>query len=124
VPAAEIDRLLADQGRMPDRRRLPPKRTAEPPAIVALSTRNQLRGVVEEVRGDGILAQVRLRVGDDVLTAVITRDAAASLGLRRGLPAIALIKSTEVMIACEPAPARLSTTSAAPRRHRRPAASK
>jgi len=103
VSTAEIDRLLADQNRVPDHRR--PLRTPdEPPSIVALSTRNQLRGVVEEVRGDGILAQVRLRVGDDVLTAVITRDAATSLGLRRGVPAIALIKATEVMIACEPAP--------------------
>jgi molybdate transport system regulatory protein len=57
------------------------------------------------VRTDGLLAQVRLRVGDEVLTAVITRDAVTSLGLRRGQPAIALIKSTEVMIGCEPRPA-------------------
>ena len=52
--------------------------------LVALSGRNQLRGVVEEVRGDGLLSQVRLRIGDQVLTAVITRDAVNALGLRRG----------------------------------------
>ena len=100
VPAEEVDRLLADSGRLPDHRQAPARRTA--PTIVALSTRNQLRGVIEEVRAEGILAQVRLRIGDDVLTAIITRDAVAALGLKRGQPAIALIKSTEVMIAREP----------------------
>jgi molybdopterin-binding protein len=100
---AEIDRVLAEQGALPPR---PPERRspADTPRIVALSTRNQLRGIVEEVRSDGILAQVRLRIGDDLLTAVITRDAALSLGLRRGMPAVALIKATEVMVGTEPSP--------------------
>lgn len=101
VSTGEVDRVLADHSRLPDHRRRP-KTPPGPPTIVALSTRNQLRGVVEEVRTDGILAQVKLRIGDDTLTAVITRDAVTALGLRRGQPAIALIKSTEVMIACEP----------------------
>ena len=80
-----------------------------------LSTRNQLRGVVDEVRTEGLLAQVRLRIGPDLLTAVITRDAAIALGLKRGQPAIALIKATEVMIGCEPAAAKPRR---APRRRR------
>jgi molybdopterin-binding protein len=100
VPVSEVDRLLADEGGLPDHSR-PPK-TSVTPTIVALSTRNQLRGVVEEVRSEGVLAQVRLRVGDHTITAVITRDAVNALGLRRGQPAIALIKSTEVMIGTEP----------------------
>ena len=66
--------------------------------LVALSGRNQLRGVVEEVRGDGLLSQVRLRIGNQVLTAVITRDAVNELKLKRGDEALAIIKSTEVMI--------------------------
>ena len=66
--------------------------------LVALSGRNQLRGIVEEVRGDGLLAQVRLRIGDQLLTAVITRDAVNELKLKRGDEAVAIIKSTEVMI--------------------------
>ena len=48
---------------------------------------------------DGLLAQVKLRVGDQRLTAVITADAIAALKLRRGDDAMAIIKSTEVMIA-------------------------
>lgn len=66
--------------------------------LVALSGRNQLRGIVDEVRGDGLLAQVRLRIGDQYLTAVITRDAVNELKLKRGDEAVAIIKSTEVMI--------------------------
>jgi molybdopterin-binding protein len=70
-------------------------------SAVLISGRNQLRGVVEEVRGDGLLAQVRLRIGDQRLTAIITQDAVAELKLKRGDEALAVIKSTEVMIARE-----------------------
>ena len=69
--------------------------------LVALSGRNQLRGVVDEVRSDGLLSQVRLRIGDQILTAVITRDAVTELKLKRGDEAVAIIKSTEVMIGRE-----------------------
>ena len=64
-----------------------------------LSARNRLHGFVDEVRIDGLLAQVRMRVGDQSLTAVITADAVRALKLKRGNDAIAIIKSTEVMIA-------------------------
>ena len=57
--------------------------------------------IVEEVRGDGLLSQVRLRIGDQILTAVITRDAVNELKLKRGDEAVAIIKSTEVMIGRE-----------------------
>jgi molybdopterin-binding protein len=60
-----------------------------------------LRGIVDELRHDGLLAQVRLRIGDQKLTAVITRDALAELKLARGDEAVAIIKSTEVMIGRE-----------------------
>ena len=100
VPESELDRLLAAQGRVG----AAPKRKRRPAGVlVALSGRNQLRGVIEEVRLDGLLAQVRMRVGDQRLTAVITRDAAEALRLRRGEPALAIIKATEVMVAREQA---------------------
>ena len=51
------------------------------------------------MRVDGLLGQVRLRLGDQTLTAVITADAIHELKLKRGDDAIAIIKSTEVMIA-------------------------
>jgi molybdopterin-binding protein len=98
VSEAELLRLLAARGRQPAARRTKP---ARPDVLVAISGRNQLHGIVEEVRTDGLLAQVRLRIGDDRLTAVITRDAVEALGLKRGQPALAVIKATEVMIAKE-----------------------
>ena len=67
-----------------------------------MSARNRLFGYIEEVRVDGLLAQVQLRVGDQRLTAVITSDAVRGLKLRRGDDAIAIVKSTEVMIALPP----------------------
>jgi molybdopterin-binding protein len=98
IAEAEIDRLVARGTAAP-----PPARhkSAVTGLIVALSGRNRLRGFVEEVRVDGLLAQVRLRIGDQMLTAVITGDAVQELKLRRGDPAVAIIKSTEVMIARE-----------------------
>jgi molybdopterin-binding protein len=68
------------------------------------------------VRTDGLLGQVRLRIGDQTLTAVITSDAISELKLRRGDDAVAIIKSTEVMIARE-APAAADTPR--PKRRRR-----
>jgi molybdopterin-binding protein len=97
IADAEIDRLLASHGKMPGPRA--PRRARAVGMLVSISGRNQLRGIVEEVRADGLLAQVRLRIGDQRLTAVITRDAVDELKLRRGEEALAIIKSTEVMIA-------------------------
>ena len=94
VPDSEIDRLMAGR-QTPRRDRRAAKRED---VIVALSGRNQLRGIVEEVRVEGLLAQVRLRIGDQTLTAVVTRDAADELRLRRGDEALAVIKATEVMV--------------------------
>ena len=95
IAEAEVDRLLVP-ARPASRRRRP-----EGPSgvIVALSGRNQLRGYVDEVRVDGLLAQVRVRIGEQTLTAVITRDAVEELKLRRGDEVLAIVKSTEVMIA-------------------------
>ncbi len=86
--------------RAPDARVRPGARDAKTSgaAIEKLSARNRLRGFVEEVRVDGLLAQVRLRIGDQHLTAIITADAVRDLNLRRGDDAYAVIKSTEVMI--------------------------
>ena len=105
VAESEVDRLVA--------RRAPGVRAQKRPAavtgfIVALSGRNRLRGYVEEVRIDGVLGQVRLRIGDQTLTAVITRDAIEELKLKRGDNAVAIVKSTDVMIAREAEAAAVS----------------
>jgi molybdopterin-binding protein len=96
VSDTEIERLLARH--QPEAKRRAQSASSDD-ALEGLSARNRLSGFVDEVRIDGLLAQVRLRVGDQSLTAVITADAVRALKLRRGDDALAIIKSTEVMIA-------------------------
>jgi len=97
VSQAEIDRLLAPRER--DARPAPAATARAEDPLDGLSARNRLSGVIDEVRIDGLLAQVRLRVGSHSITAVITADAVRALKLRRGEDAVAIVKSTEVMIA-------------------------
>jgi molybdopterin-binding protein len=98
IAESEVERLLSSTGRLP---KPAPSSRPRSGVLVSLSGRNQLRGIVEEVRVEGLLAQVRLRIGEQRLTAVITRDAIDMLKLKRGQPALAVIKSTEVMIGLE-----------------------
>jgi molybdopterin-binding protein len=115
IADTEVDRLLAPAGVAPSRQAA----RGRSGLIVAISGRNQLRGYVDEVRVEGLLAQVRLRIGDQTLTAVITRDAVEELKLRRGDDALAIVKSTEVMIAREAdAPVRKAALPARRRRGR------
>ncbi len=96
ISESEVQRqLMAEKKSVPS---VPSVALGSSVALVAISGRNQLRGIVDEVRSEGLLAQVRLRIADQVLTAVITRDAVNELKLKRGDEAVAIIKSTEVMI--------------------------
>ena len=92
VPATEIDRLLARTGRA-----LPPPRRGGA-AIVTLSGRNQLRGVVEEVRVEGLSRRCGsgwvIRLYGDHHPRCGRRT-----GAHRGDEALAVVKATEVMIA-------------------------
>jgi len=63
-----------------------------------VSGRNKLVGKVSAIKRDVILAQVNLDVGDQKVTAVITRDALDTLGLQLGDMVVALIKATDVML--------------------------
>lgn len=64
-----------------------------------LSARNRFRGIVEEVRVEGLLAQVEISTTEPArVVAVITREAVEQLGLEPGMPATALVKATSVMI--------------------------
>lgn len=64
-----------------------------------LSARNQLRGRVLGLTVEGLMAEVRIGIGDQELIAVITRSSAERLDVKVGEPIVAVIKSTEVMIA-------------------------
>jgi molybdopterin-binding protein len=67
-----------------------------------ISGRNKVPAVVTRVVTDKVMAQVELDAPGGVkLVAVITRDAAKELRLRKGQRVTALIKATEMMIVAE-----------------------
>jgi len=88
VPARELDRFLPREA--PDQTpRTRFRRT---------SGRNQLVGKIVDLKFSGLLAQVKLSIGGQQITSIITSEAAREMGLRKGQTAAALVKSTEVMI--------------------------
>lgn len=81
VPAAELDRLRAEA------------------RASAISARNRFVGTVTDVKVDGLMAQVELVVTEPSrVVALVTRDAVEELGLKPGMSATAIIKSTSVMV--------------------------
>ena len=80
----------------------PATTTAPAPAgLEALSARNHLHGRISAITIDGLMAEVHIEIGDQELTAIITRGSVERLGLRVGDHAYAVIKATEVMVASE-----------------------
>jgi molybdopterin-binding protein len=55
-------------------------------------------GRVLDVKISGLMAQVRLSIGGQHITSIVTADAVREMRLKKGQTAAALIKSTEVMI--------------------------
>ena len=66
-----------------------------------LSARNQLKGTVVALTIEGVMAEVRVRIGDQELVSVITSGSARRLRLAEGDEVVAVIKSTEIMIGKE-----------------------
>ncbi len=89
IPESELDALLHTA--------ISPE-TPKRQMMRTISGRNQLVGRIIELRFDGLLAQVKLSIGGQVLTSIITADAAREMQLAVGETAAALIKSTEVMV--------------------------
>jgi len=70
-------------------------------ATVRLSARNQLKGTVTAIKEGAVEAQVTLDVNGQQLTAVVTMDAVADLGLAVGKEAVAVVKADHVILAVE-----------------------
>ncbi len=87
-----------------DRSTLPVTDEATRAPGVDLSARNQMTGVVRQIVVDGLMAEVLINIGDQELVAVITRTSAERLGLRAGANVLAVIKSTEIMVAIRTTP--------------------
>ena len=84
IPPAEVERL----------RRTPERHRTGSPA----SPRNRFTGTVVSVEADGVMALVEIEAGPHRITAAITRDSVAELGLVEGVEATAFVKATSVMV--------------------------
>jgi molybdopterin-binding protein len=81
VPAAEVERL---RGRVGDQ---------------TLSARNRFRGIVRSVEVDGLIARIEIDVTEPArVVAIVTRESVEELGLRAGMSAAGVVKSTSVMV--------------------------
>jgi molybdopterin-binding protein len=82
IDAAELARLLRE------------RRGAEHHT----SARNRFEGIVIAVKRDKVMAQVELACGPFRVVSLMSREAADELGLEPGVPASAVIKSTNVVV--------------------------
>ena len=81
VPAAEVERL---RGRVGDE---------------TLSARNRFRGIVRSVEVDGLIARIEIDVTEPSrVVAIVTRESVEELGLRAGMSAAGIVKSTSVVV--------------------------
>ncbi|NJC67106.1 helix-turn-helix domain-containing protein [Planosporangium flavigriseum] len=62
------------------------------------SARNRLRGIVTAVTRDTVMAQVELQAGPFRVVSLMSREAADQLGLEVGSVAVAVVKSTTVVV--------------------------
>lgn len=62
------------------------------------SARNRLEGVVVAVERDGVMAKVDLICGEHRIVSLMSREAADELGLAPGVPAVAVVKATTVVV--------------------------
>jgi len=69
------------------------------PVDSSFSARNRFEGVITSVEVSGVIAQVEIESGQNHIVSVITRDAVEELGLRPGVPVVATVKATSVMVA-------------------------
>lgn len=87
VAIEEVSRLL-------DARR----KTASDRPIVAQSARNRFAGIVTRVQKDGVAAVVEIQAGPHRLVSMMTAEAVEELDLKVGDEAVAVVKSTNVIV--------------------------
>src|ERR1700674_2904477 len=90
IPQSEVDKLLfRTRGKTEQEREQVVRR---------VSGRNQLVGRIDSVRISGLMAEVKISIGGQQITSIITATSAREMRLKPGQTAAALIKATEVMI--------------------------
>ena len=71
---------------------------------MALSARNQFRGKVASIKVGSVMAEITIDIGGGhQIVSLISSSSAKRLRLKKGSPAIAVIKATEVIISTDDA---------------------
>lgn len=68
------------------------------PSLVDRSARNRFVGLVTEVLIDRVMAQVEMQCGPHRVVSLMSSEAARELGLAPGVLAVAVVKSTQVVV--------------------------
>lgn len=68
------------------------------PSLVDRSARNRFVGLVTDVICDRVMAQVEIQCGPHRVVSLMSSEAVRELGLVPGVLAVAVVKSTEVMV--------------------------
>ena len=87
VPFDEVTRLIAER-----------RRGATDRPIVAQSARNRFAGIVTRIEKDRVAAVVEILAGPHRLVSLMTAEAVDELALKIGDEAIAVVKSTNVVV--------------------------
>lgn len=72
--------------------------TVPDPSVVQRSARNRMVGLVTSVVADTVMAQVELQCGPHRVVSLMSSEAVRDLGLEPGVLAVAVIKSTNVVV--------------------------
>jgi molybdopterin-binding protein len=72
--------------------------TAPDPSGVQRSARNRLVGIVTSVLSDKVMSQVEIQAGPHRVVSLMSTEAVHDLGLEPGVLAVAVIKSTNVVV--------------------------
>ena len=70
----------------------------EPRPVVSESARNRFVGLVTRVVRDTVMAQVEIQAGPHRIVSLMSREAADELQLEPGVLAVAVVKSTNVVV--------------------------
>ena len=73
-----------------------------PPDTVSSSARNRFVGLVTRIEVDTVMAQVELQCGPFRVVSLMSSEAVRDLGLELGSAAVAVVKSTTVIVETPP----------------------
>ena len=65
---------------------------------MSISARNHLKGKITDLKLGDVMAHVTIKVGQNVIESIITRQSVEEMKLKKGDTVTAVVKATEVMV--------------------------